>query len=119
MLRRHRQALRLSDLSPPGRSGVDGSKIGPYQIIRSVSFCSHPTKLFRYNAHQSEITMSMFAGDYEVNYGGSRVKLKEHIGYGVSTEPRHTIRVAFFFDESARKVVIGYIGQHQATRKSN
>jgi hypothetical protein len=74
---------------------------------------------FRYNAHQSEITMSTYATDYEVTYGGARVKLKEHIGYGVSTEPRHTIRVAFFFDEKARKVVIGYVGQHQATRKSN
>jgi hypothetical protein len=74
---------------------------------------------FRYNAHQSEITMSMFATDYEVNYQGTRVKLREHIGYGVSTEPRHTIRVAFFFDEAARKVIVGYVGQHQATRSSN
>lgn len=74
---------------------------------------------FRYNAHQSEITMNMFATDYEVNYQGTRVKLREHIGYGVSTEPRHTIRVAFFFDEASRKVIVGYVGQHQATRKSN
>jgi hypothetical protein len=74
---------------------------------------------FKYNAHQSEITMSMYAADYEVSYGGARVKLREHIGYGVSTEPRHTIRVAFFFDEAACKVIVGYVGQHQATRKSN
>lgn len=74
---------------------------------------------FRYNAHQSEITMNMFATDYEVNYRGTRVKLREDIGYGVSTEPRHTIRVAFFFDEASRKVIVGYVGQHQATRKSN
>ena len=74
---------------------------------------------FRYNAHQSEITMSTYAADYEVTFGGARLKLKEHIGYGVSTEPRHTIRVAFFFDEKTRKVIIGYVGQHQATRKSN
>jgi hypothetical protein len=93
------------------RTGVEGCSDFDHSCRESCQF--------RYNAHQSEITMSMFAGDYEVNYGGSRVKLKEHIGYGVSTEPRHTIRVAFFFDESARKVVIGYIGQHQATRKSN
>ena len=63
--------------------------------------------------------MSMYANDYEVNYGGSRTKLKEHIGYGTSTEPRHTIRIAFFFDEKLRKVIIGYVGQHQATRRSN
>ena len=74
---------------------------------------------FRYNAHQSEITMGMFASDYEVTHLGSKVKLKEHIGYGTSTEPRHTIRIAFFFDEKQRKVIVGYIGQHQATRRSN
>lgn len=74
---------------------------------------------FRYNAHQSEITMGIFASDYEVSYGNSKIKLKEHIGFGTSTEARHTIRIAFFFDEANKKVVIGYIGQHQATRKSN
>jgi hypothetical protein len=74
---------------------------------------------FRYNGHQSEITMGMFASDYEVTYRGAKVRLREHIGYGTSTEPRHTIRIAFFFDEMKHKVVIGYIGQHQATRHSN
>jgi hypothetical protein len=27
--------------------------------------------------------------------------------------------MAFFFDETKRKVVVGYVGQHQATRRSN
>ena len=74
---------------------------------------------FRYTAHQSDITMGMFASDYEVTYRGAKFKLREHIGYGTSTEPRHTIRIAFFFDEKKQKVVIGYIGQHQMTRQSN
>ena len=74
---------------------------------------------FRYNAHQSEITMGMFASDYEVTYEGSKIRLKEHLGFGTSTEPRRTIRIAFFMDDARRKVVIGYVGQHQATRKSN
>lgn len=50
--------------------------------------------------------MGMYAADYEVTYRDARVKLKEHIGYGVSTEPRHTIRLAFFFDEASRKVIV-------------
>ena len=74
---------------------------------------------FRYNAHQSEITMGMYATEYEVSYGGTKVRLKEHLGFGTSTEPRHAIRIAFFFDEKKRKVIIGFIGQHQMTRKSN
>jgi hypothetical protein len=74
---------------------------------------------FRYAAHQSDITMGMFASDYEVTYRGSKYKLREHIGYGTSTEPRHTVRIGFFFDEKKQKVVIGFIGQHQTTRQSN
>lgn len=74
---------------------------------------------FRYNAHQSDITMSMYPADYEVSYNGEKTKLKEHIGFGTSTEPRHTIRIAFFFDDKTNKVIIGYVGQHQTTRKSN
>lgn len=74
---------------------------------------------FRYNAHQSDITMSMFPADYEMTYDGEKVRLKEHIGFGTSTEPRHTIRIAFFFDDKTNKVIIGYLGQHQTTRKSN
>ena len=63
--------------------------------------------------------MGMFTSDYEVTYQGAKFKLREHIGYGTSTEPRHTIRIAFFFYEKTQKVVIGYIGQHQTTRQSN
>jgi len=74
---------------------------------------------FHYSAHQSDITMSMFPADYELNYNGNKIKLKEHIGFGTSTEPRHTIRLAFVYDETTNRVVIGYVGQHQATRKSN
>ncbi|MBX3521604.1 MAG: hypothetical protein KF807_00200 [Xanthobacteraceae bacterium] len=74
---------------------------------------------FKYAAHQSDITMSMFAADYEVTFGGKKVRLPEHIGYGSSTEPRHTIRIAFFFSPEINKVVVGFVGQHQATRSSN
>jgi hypothetical protein len=74
---------------------------------------------FRYNAHQSEITMSMFPSDYEVTFKNEKIKLREHIGFGTSTEPRHTVRLAFFYDENAKMVIVGYVGQHQTTRKSN
>jgi hypothetical protein len=74
---------------------------------------------FRYSAHQSEVTMGMYRGDYELVHNGQKSWLKEHIGFGVSTDPRKTIRIAFFFDPKGRKVVIGYVGQHQTTRKSN
>jgi hypothetical protein len=71
---------------------------------------------FRYSAHQSEVTMGQYASDYEVTWGGKRVKLREHLGFGTSREPRHTIRVAFFFDDKTKRVVVGYVGLHQQTR---
>lgn len=74
---------------------------------------------FRYSAHQSDVTIGRFSSDYEVVYEGMKFKLREHIGFGSDTEPRHTIRIAFFFSEAKKKIVIGFVGQHQATRKSN
>jgi hypothetical protein len=71
---------------------------------------------FRYTAHQSEVTMGQYASDYEVTWGGKGVKLREHVGFGTSRDPRHTIRVAFFFDDKTKRVVVGYIGLHQQTR---
>ena len=71
---------------------------------------------FRYSAHQSEVTMGQYVSDYQVTWGGIKVKLGEHLGFGTSREPRHTIRVAFFFDDRTKKVVVGYVGLHQQTR---
>ena len=34
------------------------------------------------------------------------------------TRPTETIRVAFAWDKEARKVIIGFIGQHQRNRNS-
>jgi hypothetical protein len=48
--------------------------------------------------------------------GGKWVKLKEHVRFGTSRDPRHTIRVAFFFDDKIMRVIVGYVGLHQQTR---
>jgi hypothetical protein len=71
---------------------------------------------FRYAAHQSEVTMGQYKSDYEITWRGKVVKLKEHVGCGTSKDPRHTIRVAFFFDDRSKRVVVGYIGPHQRNR---
>jgi hypothetical protein len=71
---------------------------------------------FRYTAHQSEVTMGQYASDYEVTWGGKVVQLREHVGFGTSRDPRHTIRVAFFFNDKTKRVVVGYVGLHQQTR---
>jgi len=71
---------------------------------------------FWHAAHQSEVTMGQYASDYEITWRGKVVKLKEHVGIGTSKDPRRTIRVAFFFDDRDKKVVVGYVGQHQQNR---
>jgi hypothetical protein len=63
--------------------------------------------------------MGKFEAEYTVKYDGKKVKLKEHIGFGTSTEPRHSICIAFFFDEKSQKAIVGYIGQHQPTTRFN
>jgi hypothetical protein len=71
---------------------------------------------FRYAAHQSEVTMGQYTSDYEITWRGKLAKLKEHVGFGTNKDPRHTIRVAFFFDDWLKKVIVGYVGLHQQTR---
>ena len=73
---------------------------------------------FSYEPNQSEITMGIYKNEYEMNYKGESYKLKEHIGQGSSKDPRYTIRIAFFFDDEDKKVVVGYMGQHQKTRST-
>jgi hypothetical protein len=72
---------------------------------------------FRYVPHQSEVTRGMFSSDYEVKRGGKTVQLREHLTFGASHDPRHTIRIAFFVEGD--RVIVGFVGQHQATRQSN
>jgi hypothetical protein len=74
---------------------------------------------FRYVAHQSDVTMGKYGSDYEVTWKGKVVKLKEHLGFGTGFDPRRTVRIAFFYDKPSRRVVVGYVGQHQSTDVSN
>jgi hypothetical protein len=74
---------------------------------------------FSYHAHQSDVTMGMYPEDYEVHHDGKAVKLPEHLAYGTSTQARFTIRIAFFYDKKSKRVVIGFLGQHQSNRRSN
>jgi hypothetical protein len=71
---------------------------------------------FWYAAHQSEVTMGQYKSDYEITWRGKVIKLREHVGLGITKDPRHTIRIAFFFDDRTKKIVVGYIGLHQQNR---
>ena len=68
-----------------------------------------------YKRRQSDITMKKYKSWYTTKVENKVHWLKEHIGTGISKDARYTIRIAFEWDKSKERVVIGYIGQHQQT----
>ena len=73
---------------------------------------------FNYSANSSETTMGEHPSDYFTEYKGKGISFESHIGYGSAHNPRHTIRVAFHYHKKEKKIIVGYIGQHQKTRQS-
>ncbi|MFH1278546.1 MAG: hypothetical protein ABIK65_09225 [Candidatus Eisenbacteria bacterium] len=68
-----------------------------------------------YRAHQKEATVEKYREWYHARRGNKAYALEEHVGTGSSKDPRHTMRIAFARDPEEKKVVIGYMGQHQQT----
>ena len=68
-----------------------------------------------YKTSQHETTMTSYRNSYTTKVDGRTIWLQEHIGKGTSFDPRRTIRIAFDWDRDLRKVIVGYIGQHQRT----
>ncbi len=68
-----------------------------------------------YKGHQSDITMNKYEDWYTTKVGNKIYWLHKHIGTGSNKDARYTIRVAFDWDKSKERVVIGFIGQHQQT----
>lgn len=60
--------------------------------------------------------MNKYKDWYTTKVGNKVHTLQKHIGTGSSRNARYTIRIAFDWDKSKeRRVVIGFIGQHQQT----
>ncbi len=71
-----------------------------------------------YKPNQSEATIGRFPEWYQTQVNGMTWKLSKHIGRGVSHDPRHTIRIAFEWDEPNDRVIVGFLGLHQRTLNS-
>lgn len=71
-----------------------------------------------YSGGQSDQTMSQFENWYHCQFEGRKWELGEHIGTGTSKDARRTIRIAFTWDKNGKRVIIGFIGQHQRNRKT-
>lgn len=66
-----------------------------------------------FSTHQSEAAVGRYKEWYQCQWEGRTYSITEHIGTGTSTRPEETIRIAFAWDKTHRKVVVGFIGQHQ------
>jgi hypothetical protein len=116
------------------RGARDNSYQDPQQIFRALEWLATTYREARseggtdlehscltltgmnYKRGQSVTTMGQYADDYKVTWNKTTRELKEHMGHGSSKEAGETIRIAFFYDKETKKVVVGYIGQHQRTR---
>jgi hypothetical protein len=54
--------------------------------------------------------------EYIVMHKGRKQTLEMHLKKGTSREPRHQLRVYFFFDEEDGEVVVGWLPSHLKTR---
>ena len=70
-----------------------------------------------YSANQSEFALRESPGWYTTIVNNKTYDLEPHIGTGKSRDERHTIRIAFAWDPELKKVVVGFVGQHQRTPK--
>ena len=70
---------------------------------------------WRYVSNQSDVTMGQYPNHYQTKVDGKLYRLEEHIGRGNSKDAANTIRIAFHWDRENRRVIVGYIGQHQRT----
>ena len=71
-----------------------------------------------YKSDQHDTTMGRYPGSYTTRVDGRTYRLEEHIGKGTNWDARYTIRIAFDWDRTRRKVIVGYIGRHQRTDAS-
>lgn len=71
-----------------------------------------------YSGGQSDQTMGQCKDWYLCRFEDRNWELGEHIGTGTSKDARHTIRIGFTWDKDGKRVIIGFIGQHQRNRKT-
>ena len=126
--------------APNSKSEGDESPFQPaYEVLQAFEWLAtiyYPAKLgklrvtnlminireripgWTYAAHQSEVAVTRFREWYRCQWEGCVYSIAEHIGTGSSPRPEETIRIAFAWDKPKRKIVIGFVGQHQKNTKS-
>ena len=94
------------------------SKVGRKSVGDPNASCREASG-FSFSANQSESSMGLRPEDYNLTVDGIHYVAKAHIGKGTSTNSRYSIRVAFDYDEKKKKFFVGYVGQHQTSKRTN
>ena len=71
-----------------------------------------------YKSKQAPTTVGRFPDWYRTTVNGTVWKLVAHVGKGTGHDPKHTIRIAFAWDEQNERVIVGFVGRHQRTQLS-
>lgn len=71
-----------------------------------------------YSPHQSDKSTGQWPEWYQCTWNKKKYDITEHMRHGTGSDPRTTIRVAFAWDREKKKMVLGYIGQHQRNTHS-
>lgn len=66
----------------------------------------------------TEISAGELKDIYNVPYNGRKVKIERHLKKGNQRDPRNCMRIYYFWDDEAQKVVICSLPQHLKTRTS-
>ncbi|MDB6077486.1 MAG: hypothetical protein JWO82_1233 [Akkermansiaceae bacterium] len=98
-----------------------------FDARNGTKLCSDLPKAFRenvtgwsYEPHQSKLTMNhrKHRDWYHANHNGREISLPGHLRYTSNTDARHSVRIAFAWDVETKKIVLGYLGQHQQNAAS-
>ncbi len=103
--------LWLSEVYYGAKSGIRRVEDLDASIRKTISG-------WTYAAGQHDTTVGRHPVAYTAVYGGIEYELRPHLGKGASSNPRHTIRIGFAWADELAKVIVGYIGPHQPTRRS-
>ena len=68
-----------------------------------------------YKPGQNKNIVSRYKDWYTTRVDKTVYRLQKHIGTGSRRDKRHTIRIAFDWDETRKQVIVGFIGEHQKT----
>lgn len=71
-----------------------------------------------YKPWQNDLIINTYPNWYKTTLNKKVYLLKRHIGTGNGKDARRTIRIAFEWDETLQRVIVGFIGEHQMTRET-